>query len=97
MPKGLTWDDAKRRENLEKHGLDFADAALVLESDIRMDVATVRDGEARMQSFAYVYERLRVLSLVHVPGEVARIVSFRTASTIERSAYHEWLGQDDSE
>jgi len=32
MKGRLIWDDAKRRENLAKHGLDFADAGEVLHS-----------------------------------------------------------------
>lgn len=50
-----------------------------------------------MQSFAYVYARLKVLTLVHVPGdEATRIVSFRTASAEEREIYHDWLEKDDA-
>ncbi len=46
------WDEAKRQANLEKHGLDFVDAPMVLESHYRLDVGSVRGGERRMQSFA---------------------------------------------
>ncbi len=91
----LEWDEEKRRINLSKHGLDFANAAWVLESDIRFDLLTVRNGEQRTQSIAYVYDRLAVLTVVHKPGHVTRIVSFRTASTDGRKAYHEWLAEED--
>ncbi len=95
MEPVLTWDEAKREANLAKHGLDFADAGLVLESDIRMDVAAIRNGEERVQSFAYVFNRLMVLSLVHVAQDsVIRIVSFRVASTEEKRDYYEWLSND---
>ena len=87
----LVWDEAKRTANLAKHGLDFADAAWVLDSDIRYDVPRIRHGEHRVESFAYVYGQLRVLMVVHVPGAPARIVSFRAASAVERRKYHEWL------
>jgi uncharacterized DUF497 family protein len=90
----LVWDEAKRRANLAKHGLDFADAAWVLESDIRFDVHTVRHGEQRAKSFAYVYDQLKVLLVVHVIGEPGRIVSFRAASTVERRKYYEWLATE---
>ncbi|PWR19805.1 BrnT family toxin [Zavarzinia compransoris] len=93
----LTWDEAKRAKNLAKHGLDFADAAWVLESDFRLDITITRNGEERVQSIAYAFERLRVLTLVHIPGEeAARIISFRAASAEERRAYHDWLAQEDS-
>lgn len=95
MDRTLTWDERKREANLAKHGLDFANAGLVLESDIRLDVLVIRNSEERIQSFAYVFDRLAVLSLVHVPQDtVIRIVSFRTASKEEREAYHEWLTHD---
>lgn len=88
------WDERKRVANLAKHGLDFCDAALVLESPLRLDIASVRKGEARVQSFAFVFDRLAVLTLVHVPGTPIRIISFRPASRVERETYHDWLEQD---
>ncbi|MBK7674685.1 MAG: BrnT family toxin [Candidatus Accumulibacter sp.] len=95
MSTYLRWDDAKRQANLDKHGLDFADAPMVLESPYRLDVESVRGGEPRMQSFAYVFDVLAVLTVVHTTRDNAlRIVSFRPASEEERSAYHEWLEED---
>lgn len=95
MGARLIWDEAKRVANLAKHGLDFADAALVLESAYRLDVRVVRANEARTQSFAYVFDVLAVLSLAHAErdGET-RVISFRRASAEEREAYHDWLESD---
>lgn len=91
----LIWDDAKRDSNLRKHGLDFADAMLVIDNPYRLDVLTMRGGEQRVQMLAYVFEVLAVLSVVAVPGDdTTRIVSFRRASAEEREAYHEWLETD---
>ena len=95
MSAHLLWDGARREANLEKHGLDFADAPMVLESPYRLDVETVRGGEPRMQSFAYVFDVLAVLTVVHTTRDNAlRIVSFRPASEEERSAYHDWIEED---
>lgn len=91
----LEWDEEKRRSNLRKHGLDFRNARWVLESDIRFDLESHRHGEHRTQSIAYVYDQLAVLTVVYVQGEAARIVSFRKASILERTAYHEWLAEED--
>ena len=52
MESKLIWDEAKRIENLSKHGLDFADAGAVLDSVYRLDVSVVRKGETRTQSFS---------------------------------------------
>lgn len=94
MKSRLTWHEQKRAANLDKHRLDFADAGWVLDSQFRLDVESVRNDEARVQSFAYVFDRLVVLAVVHLPGEQPHIISFRTASEDEREVYHEWLEND---
>ena len=68
---------------------------MVLDSPYRLDIDTVRGGEPRTQSFAYVFDVLTVLTVVHVVREdTLRIVSFRPASEEERTAYHGWLHND---
>ncbi len=95
MSTYILWDEAKRQANLDKHGLDFLDAVMVLESPYRLDIESVRSSEQRTQSFAYVFDVLAVLTVVHVTREDAmRIVSFRPASEEERSVYHGWLEDD---
>ena len=94
MRSRFTWDETKRAKNLAKHHLDFADAPLVLDSDFRLDVGSVRNDEERMQSFAYVFEQLAVLTVVHLPSQQPHIISFRRASKEEREVYHEWLEND---
>ncbi len=89
----MEWDEAKRKSNLSKHGLDFSDAAFVLESPFRLDIDTIRNNENRTHSFAYVYNYLAVLSVVHT-GTENRIISFRKASREEREVYHDWLAND---
>lgn len=86
----MKWDESKRIKNLTKHGLDFHDAGQVFNSPFRLDVKTVRNNEQRIQSFAYVFERLAVLTVVHVEDN-ERVISFRRASRDEREVYHEWL------
>ena len=97
MARRIRRDEQKRPSNLEKHGLDFRDADWVLESRYRLDVPVARNDEMRLQSFAYVFEVLAVLSLAHAErGEESRI-SFRKASAEEREMYHEWLENDCTE
>lgn len=93
----IVWDETKRQANLDKHGLDFQDAVMVLDSAYRLDVQSLRQGELRTQSFAYVFDMLAVLTVVHLArDEALRIISFRTASEEERSAYHGWLEDNDN-
>jgi uncharacterized DUF497 family protein len=92
MTKKLTWDEAKRRINLVKHGLDFANAEEVLESRFRLDISVTRDGELRVQSISYALGFLAVLTVVHTArGQSTRVISFRRASGPEREAYDAWL------
>lgn len=95
MKTRLDWDETKRLANLAKHGLDFADAGMVLSSRHQLDIQVVRNGESRTMSFSYVMNRLAVLTVVHVDREgIVRIVSFRPASELETEAYYEWLAQE---
>ena len=57
----MIWNETKRALNLEKHGLDFVDVGLVLSNRYRLEFETVRNGEVRRQTFAYVSEILAVL------------------------------------
>jgi uncharacterized DUF497 family protein len=94
MNAKYTWWEAKRQANLEKHRLDFNDADLVIDSPYRMDIESVRNGERRQQSFAYVFDRLTVLTVVYLAGETLHIISFRPAKRSEREVYHDWLEND---
>jgi uncharacterized DUF497 family protein len=94
MQQVYTWDEAKRQANLEKHGLDFIDADLVLGSRIKLELDSPRGSEARKQVFAYVTEVLMTLTVVYQPLFVPRIISFRPAKRTEREAYYEWLEHD---
>ncbi len=95
MQTKLIWDEAKRIENLSKHGLDFADAGAVLDSAYRLDVSAVRNGELRTQSFSYVFDCLYVLTVVHTDrAGFTRVISYRPASEKETEDYYEWIGSE---
>lgn len=92
MKSKLKWDESKRASNLVKHGLDFANASVVLDSVYRLDVDIFRGEELRVMSFSYVPEVLAVLTVVHTArDESVRIISFRPASNEEREVYYGWL------
>lgn len=82
------WDPAKAADNLRKHGVSFADAAVSLE-DVR--ALTIADpdasGEERFVTLA-ADPRGRVLVTVYTPrDDRIRIISARPASAGERRAY----------
>jgi hypothetical protein len=86
----LVWDEAKRKTNLEKHGLDFADAGLVFDNPKKVTFLSPRKGEERKQDIAMVEVRGRVLTLVYVErGTKIHVISFRVASRVEREVYEQ--------
>jgi uncharacterized DUF497 family protein len=79
----FSWDEAKRRSNLQKHGIDFIDAEYVFEGP----TFTYEDDR-----FAYGEQRFVTLgllkdipvSIVHTEtNEEIRIISFRKATKPE--------------
>lgn len=83
-----TWNEAKREFNLDKHGLDFADAALVYENPGKITLNMQRKGESRKQDIALVKVMGKVLALAYVErhGSI-RCISFRRADRKERRIY----------
>ena len=79
------WDEAKRRGNIAKHGIDF-------ESVRRFDWATasfersVRSGEERVFALGYIGSRLHAVAYID-RGEVTRIISLRKANPREENRY----------
>jgi uncharacterized protein len=84
------WDEAKRKSNLKKHGLDFADAFLVYENPDKCTYEASRDDEYRLMDVALAVIKGRLLTLVYsVRGDKVRVISFRNASREERKRYEE--------
>lgn len=84
----FTWNEAKRRANLAKHGLDFADAEkvfagpLVLGEDQRHDY-----GEQRMIALGILHAI--VVLVVHVESDSEiRIISMRKADRDETNHFY---------
>ena len=82
------WDERKAAENLRKHGVDFADGALVLEDDLAL---TVEDpdahGEERWVTMGQDPNQ-RVLVVAYTwRGERIRLISARKATGAERRRY----------
>ncbi len=82
------WDETKRKSNVEKHGLDFADAYLVYENPGKCTYDSSRLGEYRLMDIALAEVRGKVLTLIYTErGNDVRIISFRPASREEREQY----------
>lgn len=88
----FTWDEAKRRTNLRKHGLDFADASRVFEGPmVVFEDDRESYGEERLIGIGML-DALIVL-IVHVESlETIRIISMRKADSNETDLYYQNVG-----
>jgi uncharacterized DUF497 family protein len=79
------WDERKRIGNLEKHGLDFADAWKVYEASVKvtLPVPHTESGEVRWIDIAEIAGVVLVLVYTMRDNSV-RSISFRNAKREER-------------
>lgn len=81
------WDENKRQVNLEKHGIDFLDAAAALMQP-RLEIRSDRGQEIR--TLAICPTSLRLIAVIYtMRGETFRIISARAARKNEQEAYRE--------
>ena len=88
----FTWDESKRRANLRKHGLDFADAGRVFDGPmVLFEDMRVHDREQRMIGIGLL--DFLVVLIVHVesPDEI-RIISMRKADSDETDLFYQNAG-----
>ena len=87
----FAWDPAKAAANRKKHGVDFHEAASVLQDPLSTTFPDPQHSflERRFISIG-VSSRQRVLVVSHTEeGDVVRIISARRAKRHERSFYEE--------
>lgn len=85
----FTWDEAKARSNLTKHGVPFEEAAEVFRDRLALFTEdTVEAGRAILLGMS---ERQRLILVVHAEVDVSviRIISARRATSHERRKYEE--------
>lgn len=85
------WDESKRLVNLQRHGLDFADAWRIFESyrvifiDDRFDY-----GESRLVTIGILSGRI-VTTVYTEDDEITRIISLRKATKNEQTKYNKGI------
>ncbi len=85
------WDANKAQTNIQKHGIDFEEAAEVFSDPFHQigDASTDYDYEQRDFILGYSLRR-RILLVVYVErGEWTRIISARRATPDERKSYED--------
>lgn len=81
------WDENKRRENLRKHGFDFADVWRVFESDRVIFVDDRFDyDELRLITIGSLSRNIVTVTYTE-NDEITRIISLRKATKNERTKY----------
>lgn len=85
----VIWDDAKGKRNLEKHGIRFSDAALVLEDPYALTITDDESSQTEQRFATMGADALgRVLVVVYAyRGEDIRLISARPAAPHERKEY----------
>jgi uncharacterized DUF497 family protein len=87
------WDEDKNRENIRKHGFDFADAweifsgPLLVELDLRIDY-----GEDRWTVIGLLGARVAVMTFTLRASHTVRIISLRKAQRNEREKFEAEIG-----
>ena len=87
-----TYDPKKRSANLKKHGYDFADAYLVIESDRTVTFEDLRFAydEQRFVTLGVLREDVVVIATAET-DESIRVISMRKAERNEQEIYYNSL------
>ena len=87
-----TWDETKRRTNLQKHGLDFVDAEKVFDSPLVL-VEDARKAYDEQRIIGIGLLDFLVVLIVHVESdEEIRVISMRKADSDETDLYYKNAG-----
>lgn len=86
------WDEAKAKTNLEKHGVDFRDAAAIFECPI-LQTRSDRSAEQRLKAVSTLRDQLIVVVYTLRSGR-RRIISARRAGKHEREAYRQAISEE---
>jgi len=86
---GYEWDPNKAIANIEKHGIDFADAVTVFDD---LNAVTIGDPDHEEQRFITIAMDAfgRILVVVYAwRGDIIRLISARKATKNERKQYED--------
>ncbi len=86
----FVWDRRKNQVNIEKHGLDFADAVRVFENPLLVNLDDRQDySEERWIGIGLLDMRVVVIVFTEPESDLIRIISFRKATSDERKKYEQ--------
>lgn len=92
MSRLYEWDEAKNRENIAKHGIDFEDAHRIFERPMVVRLDDRDDyGENRWVALGALDGVIIVITFMERDHRT-RIISIRKANRRERQTYQDRLG-----
>ncbi len=88
------WDERKNESNIEKHDIDFHDAALIFSAPMRVISDTRYEyGEDRLIGFGLLDNRVVIVAFTEPEEDVVRVISIRKALAHEQKRYEQYLKQ----
>ena len=89
------WDEAKRKANIAKHGIDFLDVPEMFTSLMLVGPDARKDyGEPRKIGFGFIRGRLMAVAFTEREPNLIRIISARKANTREETSYQEAVADE---
>jgi len=89
------WDPKKNRDNVRKHGLDFADASEVFEGPLLAHPDTREDyGEERWLGIGRIRGRVVAVVFATIGTDTIRFISLRKADRRERAQYEKAVADE---
>jgi uncharacterized protein len=86
------WDDAKNRENIRKHKINFADVSPMFESPMLIEPDDRSDyGEDRWFGLGFLHNNIAVVIWTERQNDVIRIISVRRANRHEQQRLEDYL------
>ncbi len=86
------WDEYKNESNIEKHGLDFGDAAEIFDGPMLIAFDTRRDyGEERWIGLGLIEYRVVVVVYTYRDTNTVRVISLRKALQHEKYQYEKFI------
>ncbi len=86
----FVWDEDKRQENIDKHGIDFLDVPRVFDGPMLCRIDDRTDyGEDRWLGLGMLDVGVALVVYTEPDDEVVRIISARKANRLERNKYQQ--------
>jgi uncharacterized protein len=92
IPMEFEFDEDKRLENIERHGIDFIDADILFGNPHLEAPAKTVDGEQRWLAVGTI-DDVFVTAVFTRRGPVIRVISMRRARDEERERYQQVFGE----